>query len=367
MPQGTLAADASASVLPPTAPKVRMTAGAGSAHQKTWNLRRPVTLLGAARQAHIVLVDATVSKVHGLVVNTGTDVLFRDLHSTNGTQCNGSPVSLSVLNDGDVLQLGHTPIQIAIQSPMLHDLASAVEMTYHEPLKLPQPLTIRRQDSAAFWNTEHLITTIGRRPDTDVHLDHPDVSLVHAAVAWIEGRLMIVDLSSRTGTWLNGQRVSLAPWEPQDRLRIGPMELRWAPAGSTGLTEVQPATVSETAPAGGAGALRRFREELDQRARELDRRAEAQGREEEALTVLQARVENDRRALEQQALALWRARAQIELERKLGCVREPTPSSSTATPLFSTNPGVSAHESRKAAPQPWTGGRETGWDAAGQA
>ncbi len=43
--------------LPSTAPLVRITAGFGSAGQKTWNLRRPVTLLGARRPAHIVLHD----------------------------------------------------------------------------------------------------------------------------------------------------------------------------------------------------------------------------------------------------------------------------------------------------------------------
>ncbi len=76
--------------LPSSAPLVRITAGIGSAGQKTWNLRRTVTLIGSHRPAHIVLHDRDVSGAHCVIVNTGTDILLKDLRSREGTFCNNA-------------------------------------------------------------------------------------------------------------------------------------------------------------------------------------------------------------------------------------------------------------------------------------
>src|SRR3990172_11824147 len=103
--------------LPAGAPQIRVTAGAGSAGQKTWTLRRPVTVIGSRRPAHIVLHDEDISNAHCVIVNTGSEVLLKDLHTSSGTQLNKTRVNLAVLADGDVITLGDTTIQVAIQFP----------------------------------------------------------------------------------------------------------------------------------------------------------------------------------------------------------------------------------------------------------
>ncbi|MBI4718161.1 MAG: hypothetical protein HY763_10180 [Planctomycetes bacterium] len=70
MSDTTLPIDRHELELPATAPFVRITAGVGSASQKTWNIRRPVTLIGSTRPAHIVLHDRDVSNAHCVIVNT---------------------------------------------------------------------------------------------------------------------------------------------------------------------------------------------------------------------------------------------------------------------------------------------------------
>ena len=132
--------------LPPDAPKIRITAGLGTANQKTWNLRRPVTLIGSSRLAHLVLSRETVSRAHGIIVNTGSEVLLKDLHSTNGSWCNGRRVDLAVLNDGDVLKLGDTSIQVAIHAIGASPEATSTGAASHDPLRLPDPVVLHRPD-----------------------------------------------------------------------------------------------------------------------------------------------------------------------------------------------------------------------------
>ena len=102
--------------LPEGAPRVRITAGLGTASQKSWYLRRPVTLIGSRRRAFIVLHGEAVAKAHCVIVNTGSVVLLKDLHTEAGTLCNSKGVDLIVLRDGDLVQIGSTLIQVAIQT-----------------------------------------------------------------------------------------------------------------------------------------------------------------------------------------------------------------------------------------------------------
>ncbi len=96
------------------APSVRVTAGADSVGRKTWNLKRPVTILGSQRRSHIVIRGPEVSRSHCVIVNTGSDVFLKDLHTTAGTRCNGRPIDLVHLTDGDVITVGQTRIEIEI-------------------------------------------------------------------------------------------------------------------------------------------------------------------------------------------------------------------------------------------------------------
>ncbi len=211
--------------LPPPAPKVRITAGLGTAHQKTWNLRRPVTLIGASRQAHIVLADETVSRAHGLIVNTGGEVLLKDLHSTNGTRCNGQPADLVVLQDGDVLRLGDTIFQVAVQVSNADPGATRAGGIHRDQLLLPEPLVLYRANASERWSVDRAVTIIGRRPGVAIRLDHPEVSAVHAAVARIGESMAVFDLGSVWGTWVNHRRETAAFLRAGDVLAVGPFEM----------------------------------------------------------------------------------------------------------------------------------------------
>ncbi len=66
---------------------------------------------------------------------------------------------------------------------------------------------------------------IGRHPRSDLRLDDPAVSQRHAYLQLIAGRLLCIDLESRTGTLHRGEPVSFTWLDPLDTLQIGPYRL----------------------------------------------------------------------------------------------------------------------------------------------
>lgn len=212
--------------LPTTAPLVRITAGLGSVGQKTWNLRRPVTLLGSRRPAHIVLHDPDICEAHCAIVNTGSELLIKDLHTESGTLQNKKRVNLSELQDGDVIQLGQTSIQVAIQrpnnpNPADWNMKPGDELPYFDP-----PCTYSLDDPEKQWVIKDPVVLVGSHKEAALCLDHGDVSNRHAVIFRFCGAPAVFDLGSRSGLFVDDQRCSLTTLHHRDILTIGPFRVQ---------------------------------------------------------------------------------------------------------------------------------------------
>lgn len=207
------------------APRVRITAGVGTVNQKTWNVRRPVTLIGSGPNCHILLPGAVVAKAHCAIINNGTHVLLKDLCTSSGTRCGGQPIDLHSLNDGDVVEIGDFRIQVAIQSSSLHNEQTASGIRLDEAASLPPVgICLHPAGNEPPVVVQSPVCLIGRRDECDLALTDSQVSLAHAILFWFNGRAGVADLGSRTGTWINGEQQSLACLQAGDVLRVGPYE-----------------------------------------------------------------------------------------------------------------------------------------------
>jgi pSer/pThr/pTyr-binding forkhead associated (FHA) protein len=71
-----------------------------------------------------------------------------------------------------------------------------------------------------------LPSTIGRGRGTTIMLPHPLVSRQHCELFEADGHLMVRDLGSLNGTFVNNQRVTEAPLPPNELLTIGTVTFR---------------------------------------------------------------------------------------------------------------------------------------------
>jgi pSer/pThr/pTyr-binding forkhead associated (FHA) protein len=71
--------------------------------------------------------------------------------------------------------------------------------------------------------------TIGRAPDNDLHVDNLAVSSHHAKIFAEEGRLIVEDLNSMNGTFVNRTRVhpgQKRPLQVNDVIQVGTVHLK---------------------------------------------------------------------------------------------------------------------------------------------
>jgi len=214
----------------------------GSAGQKTWNLRRPVTLIGSSRPAHIVLHDREIAKAHCVIINTGTEVLIKDLNTQAGTFCNRNRVELAVLTDGDLVTIGENNIQVAIQLPEDAANDSNCGMQFVDPVKFARPVVLRLIHTDTSWNVEDAVVLIGRLDEASIRLDHDDVSSRHAVLFRFADGPAVFDLGSRAGIWVNGKRTSMSTLADGDCLTVGPFGLSVACAERSPLEEIPAAS-----------------------------------------------------------------------------------------------------------------------------
>jgi pSer/pThr/pTyr-binding forkhead associated (FHA) protein len=72
---------------------------------------------------------------------------------------------------------------------------------------------------------KRLPAMIGRSADAQVHVSDPWVSRRHCEIDRADGTLVVRDLGSKHGTFVNGQRAGTAELLPGDRLTIGATSL----------------------------------------------------------------------------------------------------------------------------------------------
>ncbi len=69
-------------------------------------------------------------------------------------------------------------------------------------------------------------TTIGRLDDNNFQIAEPSVSSHHCELSQRGGDIVVKDLSSTNGTFINGEKITEATLKPGQILRLGQVEMR---------------------------------------------------------------------------------------------------------------------------------------------
>jgi ABC-type multidrug transport system ATPase subunit/pSer/pThr/pTyr-binding forkhead associated (FHA) protein len=157
-------------------------------------------------RCQLVLEHPSVSALHSELAFTAGRVLLTD-RSTNGTFVNGLRIVTGELQDGDYITFGRYAGKSLIFKSGL------------EPQRRIETVGLDKD-----------CITIGRDASNDVVIDHPVVSKRHAEIIKQNGKVILVDLGSTNGTFVNGIKVKRHPLQELDRIVIGPSELHFSGA-----------------------------------------------------------------------------------------------------------------------------------------
>ena len=79
---------------------------------RTFDLNIERTTVGRVEDNTFQIADASVSSHHAEIILRGTDIVIRDLNSTNGTFINGNQITETVLQPGQTLRFGQVELKI---------------------------------------------------------------------------------------------------------------------------------------------------------------------------------------------------------------------------------------------------------------
>ncbi len=162
--------------------------------------------IGRSHTNECVLDNPTVSRAHA-VIEVEPDkqhAKLRDLNSTHGTYVNGSTKRITSevrISRSDTLRFGSETITLGA-------ILDKVDVTvFKDPYPPVQPGVERR--------------TIGKSSENNIVLNHDDVSRRHAIIyKEANGNVVIKDLNSTNGTFVNGIKITTQVLHAGDRVSI---------------------------------------------------------------------------------------------------------------------------------------------------
>lgn len=182
--------------------------------------------IGRSTSCDIVLPSANVSRRHARLFVDDNVCYVEDVESVNGIVVDGRKAS------------GRTPLGAASQVKV-GDFYLHVERQQSQPGfgEREVKLKLHGKNLAVAGRTYSLtknINLVGRGRDASTTIIDSSVSRVHAKLTLADdGRVLVEDLRSANGTFVNGEPVSEAPAEHGDRLRFGNVEFVLELPGST--------------------------------------------------------------------------------------------------------------------------------------
>lgn len=151
----------------------RLTVVEGDRPGRTFEITNEYTHLGRVTNNEITLTYPEISSRHCMFITSGSDVIVRDLNSSNGTFVNGVHITEVILQLGDLIQIG--PVVLKFESSVKRPKLRSLEPQQLEPAEDKIPLhkktaPLPKPDPAARVDTPYVA---GHRPIVYSDLQKP--------------------------------------------------------------------------------------------------------------------------------------------------------------------------------------------------
>jgi pSer/pThr/pTyr-binding forkhead associated (FHA) protein len=220
---------------------------ANKEHGDVW-LVEPSVLIGTDTACQVVLKQDGIKPRHADIQIKGNQLTLVNLASDAGLTINGKACGKdAALNVGD--QIVITGVTLLIVDPKDERKAIADVQTGSG--------WALRANHSALANKIYSIngdTTVGRAPECDLSFSVSHMSRKHAQLSILNGQLMVKDLESANGTFVNGSQIKEAKLQKGDELRLDTLSFTViGPGGDSDKTTVRmavsiPPAAKVTAP-----------------------------------------------------------------------------------------------------------------------
>lgn len=213
------------------------------------------SLLGSTADAGIVLLAPGIAPRHAEIDCNGVTAKVTPVHPDNVVTINGKAVTGSVdLKPGDLVTFAEVRVRaVAVEKssiPVARPRDQDVADDGRTKVRVALPKFVLRGVSGVTFGKVfpvQAMTVIGRQSDCEISIPSEEVSRRHAELKLTPDGIMVEDLGSANGTYVNDRRVTRQLMKPGDELRLDTIRfLLLAPGQEMGPPRAE--TPAPTAP-----------------------------------------------------------------------------------------------------------------------
>jgi len=207
--------------------------------EQVFNLPQDAITIGRTSACDLELPDTGVSRKHSEIVREGDDYFLIDLKSGNGTFLNGKkirPIEKHLLRVGDVIKIENYEIHFALAEESTDKpIEEDTDTDIIEVKMIKKVLKALNKDAAPslevlngvaegkkiLFTDDLQEVDIGRDPKCKLFIDEVVISRHHAKLIRKWGGIVLVDLGSRNGCYVNNEKVQEKLLRDGDKLMLG--------------------------------------------------------------------------------------------------------------------------------------------------
>ncbi len=177
----------------------------------------PLFTVGSDKKNSLVVNDTSIAKSHANIRNNNNNITIEPLEPSAAIYINNEKISgIRPLTAGDTIKLGN--IELDVIDPQSTQYKSAIGMS-------PSTTSEWKIKSTASWMENKTFpiegkTTLGREASCDISIPVEHLSRRHVELNVKGGKLIVKDLNSSNGTFLNGQRITEIYAKPGDKIKL---------------------------------------------------------------------------------------------------------------------------------------------------
>lgn len=233
--------------------------------KKIYRLDQPRVLIGRDPSNYVVLEGRTISRNHAEILQEGNQYFVRDLKSNNGTLMNEKIIPTqekALLRSGDIIQI--EDCDLLFQIPTGKEAEDIYEITDTDLLEVKMVKKLLRamdrenapslevlegpQAGLRFvLEAKNQDVAIGRDPACEFVIDSNVISRKHSRIEKRFDTVILHDLKSKNGTFVNRERVTSKHLQDGDILHLGTLPLSFRNPQEL-VFDFEPPKVSEPPP-----------------------------------------------------------------------------------------------------------------------